>query len=97
VPEGTLSRFGAVSRETATAMAEGALARSPAGLSVAITGIAGPGGGTADKPVGLVHFAGASRAGGLIARERRFGDLGRAEVRRRSVLEALGILKELAS
>jgi nicotinamide-nucleotide amidase len=97
VPEGTLSQFGAVSRETATAMAEGALARSPAGLSVAITGIAGPGGGTADKPVGLVHFAGASRAGGLIARECRFGDLGRAEVRRRSVLEALGILKELAS
>jgi nicotinamide-nucleotide amidase len=96
VPAATVTQFGAVSRETATAMARGALAQSPAGLSVAITGIAGPGGGSPDKPVGLVHFAGASRSGGVIAREQRFGALGRSEVRRRSVLEALSILRELA-
>lgn len=96
VPAATLTQFGAVSRETATAMAQGALANAPAHLSVAITGIAGPGGGSDDKPVGLVHFAGASRGGVLLTRERRFGEIGRAEVRRRSVLEALAILKELA-
>jgi nicotinamide-nucleotide amidase len=63
---------------------------------VAITGIAGPGGGSADKPVGLVHFAAASRNGDLIHRERHFGDIGRGEVRRRSVLQALSMLTELA-
>jgi len=91
-----LDTCGAVSVATAWARAQGALARTGADTAVAITGIAGPGGGTADKPVGLVHFAGANRGGRIIARERRFGDLGRAEIRRRSVLEALAILKELA-
>lgn len=95
VPAATLAAHGAVSRETAEAMAHGALARSPADLSVAVTGIAGPGGGTAQKPVGLVHFAAARRHGALIARERRYGDIGRAEVRRRCVLEALSMLSEL--
>ena len=97
VPADTLGRHGAVSRETAEAMAQGALARSPADLAVSITGIAGPGGGSAAKPVGLVHFAVAARNGRLIHRERRFGDIGRAEVRRLSVLEALSMLSELAS
>jgi nicotinamide-nucleotide amidase len=97
VPADTLARHGAVSRETAEAMAKGALAHSRADLAVAITGIAGPGGGSAAKPVGLVHFAAASRGGRLIHRERHYGDIGRAEVRGRSVLEALAMLSELAA
>jgi len=97
VPSTTLVAHGAVSRETAEAMARGALSQSPADLAVAITGIAGPGGGTADKPVGLVHFAAARRNGRLIVRERRFGDIGRAEIRRLSVIEALAMLGELTS
>ena len=97
VPADTLERHGAVSRETAEAMAKGALAHCPADLAVSITGVAGPSGGSIAKPVGLVHFAAASRGGRLIHRERRFGDIGRAEVRRRSVLEALAILTELAT
>jgi nicotinamide-nucleotide amidase len=96
VPNATIERHGAVSRETAEAMVRGALGHANADLAVSITGIAGPGGGTADKPVGLVHFAAASRGGNLIHRERRFGDIGRGEVRRRSVLEALAMLTELA-
>lgn len=96
VPADTLERHGAVSRETAEAMAKGALAHCPADLAVSITGIAGPSGGSTAKPVGLVHFAAAARGGALIHRECRFGDVGRAEVRRRSVLEALSMLSELA-
>lgn len=96
VPHETIERHGAVSRETAEAMVRGALGHANADLAVSITGIAGPGGGTADKPVGLVHFAAASRGGNLIHRERRFGDIGRGAVRRLSVLEALAMLTELA-
>jgi nicotinamide-nucleotide amidase len=95
VRKATLDEFGAVSAETARAMAHGALKTSGADLSVAVTGIAGPGGGSATKPVGLVHFAAARRGGRVIAREIRFGDLGRTEVRRRSVLAALALLDEL--
>jgi len=93
----TLEANGAVSRQTAEAMAQGAIENSNADLSVAVTGIAGPGGGSADKPVGLVHFAAASNDGRLIHREQRFGDLGRAEIRQRSVLVALAMLQELAA
>ncbi len=96
VPTATLARVGAVSRETALAMAEGALARAPADLAVAITGIAGPGGGSAEKPVGLVHFAAVRRGQQPQAREERFGVLARSEVRRRAVLAALGMLERLA-
>ncbi len=96
VAPATLERHGAVSRETAQAMAEGALARAPADLAVSITGIAGPGGAVPGKPVGLVHFVGASRRGQRIERERRYGDIGRAEVRRAAVLDALAMLSELA-
>jgi nicotinamide-nucleotide amidase len=92
-----LESFGAVSRETAEAMAKGAIAHAPVDLAVSITGIAGPGGGTAGKPVGLVHFAAASREGALVHREQRFGDIGRGEVRRLSVLQALAMLTELAT
>ena len=90
-----LQRHGAVSEETARAMAEGALARSKASVAISVTGIAGPDGGSAEKPVGLVHFASARRGGKTIHREMRFGDLGRAEVRRRSVLAAFALLNEL--
>jgi len=96
VPAATLRQFGAVSRETAEAMAAGALANAPAELVVSVTGIAGPGGGSPGKPVGLVHFAAAARRGGLIHRERQYGDIGRAEVRNASVVEALDMLRELA-
>src|SRR4051812_31598393 len=85
VPADILARHGAVSRETAIAMAQGALARSSVGLAVAITGIAGPGGGSDAKPVGLVHFAAAMHDGGVLAREKRFGDIGRHAVRHQSV------------
>jgi nicotinamide-nucleotide amidase len=95
LPE-TLEANGAVSRQTAEAMAQGALAQSNADLAVAITGIAGPGGGTGEKPVGLVHFAAASNDDRLLHREERFGDLGRSEIRRRSVMVALAMLQELA-
>jgi nicotinamide-nucleotide amidase len=97
VSPATLESRGAVSRETAEAMARGALAQSEADLAVSITGIAGPGGGTPGKPVGLVHFAAAARSGRLIHHERRFGDIGRAEVRNASVMEALALLHELAA
>ena len=97
VPSTVLERHGAVSRETAEAMARGAVAHAPVDLAVSITGIAGPGGATAGKPIGLVHFAAASRDGRLIQRERRYGDVGRAQVRRASVHEALAMLGELAA
>jgi nicotinamide-nucleotide amidase len=96
VPEATLEKFGAVSRETAEAMAQGALAHSPADLAVSITGIAGPGGATPGKPVGLVHFGAARRGRQTVHQERRFGDIGRAQVRRVSVLQALAMLHALA-
>ena len=92
----TLARHGAVSRETARAMAAGAVAHAPVELAVSVTGIAGPQGATADKPVGLVHFAAASRGGQWIDCQRRYGDIGRAEVRRASVTQALALLREIA-
>jgi nicotinamide-nucleotide amidase len=97
VPAVLLNRHGAVSRETAEAMAAGALAMSAADLAVAITGIAGPGGGSAEKPVGLVHFAAAARDGRHLHREKRFGDVGRSTVRALSVAEALAMLETLAA
>ena len=96
VPARVLEKHGAVSRQTAQAMARGVLARSPAHLAVAITGIAGPGGGTKAKPVGLVHIAAAARRGSLIHRTCKFGDIGRVRVREKSVLQALKMLKSLA-
>jgi len=99
-----LEKYGAVSREVAIAMAEGALRHSPAHLSVAVTGIAGPGGGSAEKPVGLVHFAAArkmsnqpSHAGSTIHEEKRFGEIGRDAIRTQSVEVALRLLLRAAS
>ena len=98
VAEGTLTRHGAVSEETATEMARGVLLRANADLSVAVSGIAGPGGGTKDKPVGLVWFAWAERATPsprTTARSQRFaGD--RDAVRRQTVAMALEGLLELS-
>ena len=94
VPENLIAQHGAVSAEVAHAMALGALKRSNADLSVAVTGIAGPGGGTENKPVGLVYLA-AARGDHLIPRECRLGDLGRTEVRLKSVETALQMLQEM--
>jgi len=96
VPASTLTRHGAVSAKTAAAMAKGALKNSRADVAVAITGIAGPGGGSKEKPVGLVYFATASRDGRRLARMRRYGQIGRRRVRKRSVAEALALLELLA-
>jgi len=96
VPAATLRRYGAVSAETAIAMATGALTNSEADLTVSITGVAGPGGGTKQKPVGLVHFAAASRDGRSLQRRKLYGKIGRRRVRERSVLEALALLGQLA-
>jgi nicotinamide-nucleotide amidase len=92
VPDAMLEQHGAVSEPVARAMAEGALAHCDADIAVSITGVAGPGGGTAAKPVGLVHFAAARRGGETLHRECRFGDIGRGEVRLASVREALQLL-----
>jgi nicotinamide-nucleotide amidase len=97
VPTSILERHGAVSRETADAMATGALAMSNVDLVVAITGIAGPGGGSAEKPVGLVHFAAATRDGRRLHREKRYGDIGRCPVRAYAVAEALAMLEVMAA
>ncbi len=88
-----IAEFGAVSRECALAMAHGAILKSAATLAVSITGIAGPGGGSTEKPVGLVHFACARRNGATLHREERFGDIGRDGVRKASVAVALDLLE----
>lgn len=84
---------GAVSEAVARAMAEGALKNSGADLSVAITGIAGPGGGTDAKPVGLVHFASVRKGQATLHIEKRFGDLGRDGIRNAALMTALDMLK----
>jgi nicotinamide-nucleotide amidase len=100
-----IADHGAVSRQTALAMAAGALWRSRASLSVSVTGIAGPGGGTEEKPVGLVHFAIAKRVSvsreqldfKALHHEEQYGDIGRAEVREASVETAFRMLRQAAS
>ena len=96
VREALLIRHGAVSEEVARAMAQGALIHSQADLAVAVTGIAGPGGGSAEKPVGLVHIAAAHRDGRFLHRECRFGDVGRRAIRIATVDAALEMLSALA-
>ena len=95
VQEETLARFGAVSEETARQMVHGALFRSRAAVAVAVTGIAGPGGGSPEKPVGLVHLAAKSRRGELIHRKMLYGDIGRDQVRLATVATALEMLLSL--
>ncbi len=95
VPADLIQRLGAVSRDVAIAMAEGAIAKSRADISVAVTGIAGPDGGSAEKPVGLVHLAASRRNGATIHEEKRFGDLGRHEIQLATVLAAFDLLKRV--
>ena len=94
VPDALLQAHGAVSAATARAMAEGALAASGCAAAIAITGIAGPGGGSPAKPIGLVYFhlAGPGRASPL---ERRFGDLSRAAIRQAALASALDLLETI--
>ncbi len=90
-----IETFGAVSIAVAWAMAQGALKHSHADIAVAITGVAGPGGGSAKKPVGTVVFARATRDGDpdvIVADIHQFGDLGRSEIRRQAALVALELL-----
>ena len=96
VTPATIDVYGAVSTECAAEMAKGALAHAQVDLAVSITGIAGPTGATPGKPIGLVYFCAASRSGRNIAHDRKYGDIGRSQVRRASVLQALAMLQELA-
>jgi nicotinamide-nucleotide amidase len=95
VPYWLIEKHGAVSEDVARAMAGGALTHSHADIAVAITGIAGPDGGTPEKPVGLVYFAAGRRDGPIRSEAVEFGDLGRTEVQRRSVAHALKMLRAL--
>ena len=91
VPASTIARFGAVSAETAAAMAEGALARAAVELAVSVTGVAGPGGGSAEKPVGVIHFGIAQKAGANRGERRVFaGD--RTAIREAALRRALELL-----
>jgi nicotinamide-nucleotide amidase len=96
VSHSLLNAHGAVSAEVAEAMAEGALTRSNADVAISITGIAGPGGETADKPVGLVYFGLAREHMKTVTIERRFGNVSRDEVREASVNVALTLLRQAA-
>jgi len=95
VPGAMIRQHGAVSESVARAMAEGAIRQSRAQLAVAVTGIAGPGGGTDEKPVGLVHIAAVRAGEATLHRECRFGDVGRTEVRLATVKVALEMLASL--
>ena len=95
VPVTLLRQHGEVSQSVARAMAEGAIRNSLAQVSVAVTGIAGPGGGSDEKPVGLVHIAAARAGEATLHRECRFGDIGRNDVRLASVAAALQLLEQL--
>jgi nicotinamide-nucleotide amidase len=95
VPAGLIEKKGAVSEEVARAMAVGVVEATATDLSLAVTGIAGPDGGTPEKPVGLVYLAAAHRGGKVLHRECHFGDIGRGEVRQRAAIAALELTTEL--
>ena len=95
VRQSLLERHGAVSEEVALAMAQGAIQRSQAYIAIAVTGIAGPGGATETKPIGLVHIAIARKDGAVLHRGFEFGDIGRTEVRLATLDAALTLLTEL--
>jgi nicotinamide-nucleotide amidase len=95
VPGDLIADMGAVSEAVARTMAEGAVENSNAHMAVAVTGIAGPGGGTAMKPVGLVHIAAARENRSILHEAHRFGDIGRTPVRLKSVEAALELLQRM--
>lgn len=97
VPGDLIADCGAVSEPVARAMAEGALRESHAHISVAITGVAGPGGGTSMKPVGLIHLAAARENRALVHVACRFGDIGRHGIRMAAVETALGLFRQMMS
>ena len=88
VPKDLIHQHGAVSEPVVRAMVQGALKHSPAHLAVAVTGIAGPGGGTADKPVGLIYVAAMRLEGAVLVKELRLGDIGRSQVREAAMAQA---------
>ena len=94
VPYALLHEFGAVSKEVALAMAEGALGAAGTHIAVAVTGIAGPGGGSADKPVGLVHFAVATGEATRHLKKSFDPNWSRDQIRHASVVEALKLMKK---
>ncbi len=95
VPGDLIADMGEVSEAVARMMAEGAVENSNAQLAVAVTGIAGPGGGSARKPIGLVHVAAAREGRSILHEEQRFGDIGRTEVRLKTCEVALNLLRRL--
>jgi nicotinamide-nucleotide amidase len=97
VPQALIARHGAVSPEVAAAMADGAIGHSLADIAVAVTGIAGPGGGSAAKPVGLVYCAALRKGHAPLAQTLRLGGIGREAVRGTTVAAAMAMLYELAS
>ncbi|MFP6743744.1 MAG: CinA family protein [Alphaproteobacteria bacterium] len=92
VPASMIAEHGAVSEPVARAMAEGALAASPAQISIAVTGVAGPGSDSQTKPAGQVHLASARAGKGVLHEVREFGDIGRDAVRRATVEAALDLI-----
>jgi nicotinamide-nucleotide amidase len=90
----TLARFGAVSKETALEMAAGARERAKTDIAIAVTGVAGPGGGSQEKPVGLVHFAAAASSAPPLHRGCRFGEISRSEIRMLALRQALLMTQE---
>jgi len=95
VPDGLLAQFGAVSEQTAVSMAEGARTLTGSDVAVAVTGVAGPDGGTAEKPIGLVWFA-LAHAGGTEVFEQRFLGGSRDSVRARATSKAMDIVRRHA-
>lgn len=95
VPTELIRTFGAVSRDVAIAMVQGALAHSPATIAVAVTGVAGPDGGTDAKPVGLVHIAAARRNGAMVHEEKRFGAIGRHAIQVATVAAAFDLMQRI--
>ena len=96
VPAEVIAREGAVSEATARAMAVGAIRHSHADIAVAVTGVAGPGGGSPAKPLGLVHLAAARQGASTLHRECRFGDLGRSRIRLATIEVAVDLLRQAA-
>lgn len=90
-----IENFGAVSEEVARAMAQGAIEAAEVDVALSVTGIAGPTGGSSQKPVGLVHIAAAHRDGKILHREYRYGPIGRGDIRHLSAMAALSLAKEL--